>query len=103
MNGFLCDYSTNELITDQSSFDRWSTRPYSCVQTFSQPILENAAELQTRSYSGDGYVPPNSFTYLYDGGYFTTRVLPSITSISSHSGSNQGGHLLTVKGKAWLL
>lgn len=29
--------------------------------------------------------------------------MPSITSVSAHSGSKDGGHLLTIKGKAWLL
>ena len=46
---------------------------------------------------------PYSYTYTYDGGYFTTRVLPSITSVSAHSGSKDGGSLLAVKGKGWIL
>ena len=48
-------------------------------------------------------IAPSAYTYTMDGGFFSTRILPSITSVSAHSGSKEGGHLLTIKGKAWIL
>ena len=38
----------------------------------------------------------------YDGSSFTSRIIPTVTSVSHSSGSDLGGHLLTVKGHSWI-
>lgn len=43
----------------------------------------------------------SSKTHLLDKSQFNVKVLPSITSVSHHSGNSEGGLDLTIKGLAW--
>ena len=43
----------------------------------------------------------SAITVTYDKTSFLTRILPSITDVNYHTGSPEGGHLLTITGRNW--
>ena len=53
------------------------------------------------TYAGDAQWLSSAVTFMNVEEHFLTRILPSITNIDYSSGSPEGGHLLTIKGRNW--
>ena len=102
MDDNQCDYSTDELITDETNFN--GLRVYYCRDK-DYSVLTSGATHSTkfRSYSGDSMPLYSAVTVTYNQAAFLTRILPSITDVNYHSGSPDGGHLLTITGRNWPL
>lgn len=89
------------MINDETNF---SYQNYYCqIRQYSVLTSGTAHDSQFNTYAGRAYPHFNTRTTLYDKSYFTTRVLPSIESLSYNQGSPDGGHVITVTGYSWLL
>ena len=102
MDANQCDFTTEELINDETDFN--GLEEFYCSYTDGSVLSSGATHAtKFRTYAGDAMPLHSAITITYDKTYFLTRILPSITDINYHSGSTDGGHLLTITGRTWSL
>lgn len=102
MDGNQCDFTSDDLITDETDFN--GEEEFHCkYQDYA--VLTDGATHSSRftAYAGHAMALYSAKTTLYDKKEFYTRILPSINSVNYHTGSPDGDHLLTITGRSWSL